>query len=425
MAARAEGFRAFASVPLRSNFKTYGTLNVHSRLEREFVEEDVQLLTSMAAQIGLAVANTRLYLGLQASERKFRGLVENAGDVIYLTDRDGRLTYMNPAAATLLGWDPNELCAEARSVLALVHPDDLAAMTTALERMLGGEIMRAFEFRMVRASGGFRWVSQTNVPLRDEHGTVIGMQGIAHDITDRRKMHDQMARAERLADLGRMAAGIAHEIRNPLVAVKTFLDLLPSRSGDKEFMTNFRDLSLTELRRVTDLITDLLALGKSAAADRRSVDLGPIIEPIARLMDSTARKRGVEIVSQIQAGIPAVHADPDQMKQIILNLVLNAIDASPEGGRVMLALRTPRTGRDRVVLEVRDEGPGIPPDKLKSIFHPFFTTKDTGTGLGLALAHQMIVEHGGEIVVESELGKGSVFRVTLPTESVTLAKTGT
>ena len=94
MAARAEGFRAFASVPLRSNFKTYGTLNVHSRLEREFVEEDVQLLTSMAAQIGLAVANTRLYLGLQASERKFRGLVENAGDVIYLTDRDGRLTYM-------------------------------------------------------------------------------------------------------------------------------------------------------------------------------------------------------------------------------------------------------------------------------------------------------------------------------------------
>jgi signal transduction histidine kinase len=246
----------------------------------------------------------------------------------------------------------------------------------------------------------------------------------AHLSRQLRNSETVLERANRLSSLGMLAAGIAHEIRNPLVAVKTFLDLLPSRSNDKEFMTNFRDLSLTELRRVTDLITDLLALGKSAATERRSVDIGPIVEPIARLMDSTARKRGVEIVAHVQAGVPAVRADPDQIKQIILNLVLNAIDASPEGGRVVLGLRTPRMGNDRVILEVRDEGPGIAPEKLKTIFHPFFTTKETGTGLGLALVHQMVVEHGGEIVVESELGRGSVFRVTLPTESVTLAKTG-
>jgi signal transduction histidine kinase len=247
----------------------------------------------------------------------------------------------------------------------------------------------------------------------------------AHLSRQLRNSEQVLERANRLSSLGMLAAGIAHEIRNPLVAVKTFLDLLPSRTGDKEFMTNFRDLSLTELRRVTDLITDLLALGKSAATERRSVELGPIVEPIARLMDSTARKRGVQIVSHVQAGVPPIHADPDQLKQIILNLVLNAIDASPEGGRVMLGLRTPRVGHDRVILEVRDEGAGIAPDKLKSIFHPFFTTKDTGTGLGLALVHQMVVEHGGDIVVESELGRGSVFRVTLPTERMTLAKTGT
>jgi signal transduction histidine kinase len=246
----------------------------------------------------------------------------------------------------------------------------------------------------------------------------------AHLSRQLRNSETVLERANRLSSLGMLAAGIAHEIRNPLVAVKTFLDLLPQRHGDKEFMTNFRDLSLTELRRVTDLITDLLALGKSAAAERRSVELGPIVEPIARLMDSTARKRGVEIVVSVQPGIPPVHADPDQLKQVILNLVLNAIDASPEGARVTLGLRTPRAGRDRIVLEVRDEGPGIPPDKLKTIFHPFFTTKETGTGLGLALVHQMVLEHGGEIVVESEVGRGSVFRVTLPAERVALAKTG-
>jgi len=247
----------------------------------------------------------------------------------------------------------------------------------------------------------------------------------AHLSRQLRNSEAVLERANRLSSLGMLAAGIAHEIRNPLVAVKTFLDLLPQRSGDQEFMTNFRDLSLNELRRVTDLITDLLALGKSAATERRSVELAPIVEPIARLMDSTARKRGVEIVSSIQPNLPTVRADPDQVKQIVLNLVLNAIEASPPNARVTVGVRTPRTGHDRVIIEVRDEGAGIPPDKLKTIFHPFFTTKEKGTGLGLALVHQMVVEHGGEIVVESEPGRGSVFRVTLPTESVALAQTGT
>lgn len=247
----------------------------------------------------------------------------------------------------------------------------------------------------------------------------------AHLSRQLRNSEAVLERANRLSSLGMLAAGIAHEIRNPLVAVKTFLDLLPQRSGDQEFMTNFRDLSLNELRRVTDLITDLLALGKSAATERRSVELAPIVEPIARLMDSTARKRGVEIVSSIQPSLPTVRADPDQVKQIVLNLVLNAIEASPPNARVTVGVRTPRTGHDRVIIEVRDEGAGIPPDKLKTIFHPFFTTKETGTGLGLALVHQMVIEHGGEIVVESEPGRGSVFRVTLPTESVALAQTGT
>jgi len=232
-----------------------------------------------------------------------------------------------------------------------------------------------------------------------------------------------LERANRLSSLGMLAAGIAHEIRNPLVAVKTFLDLLPQRLEDHEFLSHFRELSLGELRRVTDLIADLLALGKSKTAERRSVELGPTLEPVVRLMESTARKRHIEVAAAFDPRVPLAWADPDQLKQIIVNLLLNAIETSSAGGHVKLDVRPAPPGS--VVLEVRDDGPGIPANQLENIFHPFFTTKDTGTGLGLALVHQMVVEHGGEITVESAPGRGSAFRVTLPTAPVALARTGT
>jgi len=232
-----------------------------------------------------------------------------------------------------------------------------------------------------------------------------------------------LERANRLSSLGMLAAGIAHEIRNPLVAVKTFLDLLPQRLDDREFLSKFRELSLGELRRVTDLIADLLALGKSKTAERRAVDLGPTLEPVVRLMESTARKRHIEVAAAFDPRVPPAWADPDQLKQIIVNLLLNAIETSSAGGHVWLEVRPAPPGS--VVLEVRDDGPGIPANQLENIFHPFFTTKETGTGLGLALVHQMVVEHGGEITVESAPGRGSAFRVTLPTAPVALARTGT
>jgi signal transduction histidine kinase len=232
-----------------------------------------------------------------------------------------------------------------------------------------------------------------------------------------------LERANRLSSLGLLAAGIAHEIRNPLVAVKTFLDLLPQRLDDQDFLNRFRDLSLGELRRVTDLIADLLALGKSKTAERRPVEVASTLEPVVRLMDSTARKRQVEVAATFAPRLPSVWADPDQLKQITLNLLLNAIESSAAGTHVSLAVR-PAPG-DGVVIEVRDEGPGIPAEQLETIFHPFFTTKETGTGLGLTLVHQMVVEHGGEISVESEVGRGSAFQVTIPGARLDLAPTGT
>ena len=257
--------------------------------------------------------------------------------------------------------------------------------------------------------------------------TVVSAAGVAlENARLSRRLHrsaTELERARRLSSIGLLAAGLAHEIRNPLVAVKTFLDLLPERLDDREFLTSFRDLSLTELRRVTDLVTDLLALGKSTTADRKAVDVAATLDPVLRLMESTAGKHHVRLAVQCQAGLPSVWADPDQLKQIVLNLLLNAIEVSPEGTRVSVELRHAAQGG--IALEVRDEGPGVPADQLDNIFDPFFTTKESGTGLGLALVHQMVVEHGGKIAVDSAPGRGATFRVTLPAAPATLERTGT
>jgi signal transduction histidine kinase len=231
-----------------------------------------------------------------------------------------------------------------------------------------------------------------------------------------RRSETVLERANRLSSLGTLAGGIAHEIRNPLVAVKTFLDLLPERLEDREFLTNFRNLSLSELKRVTNLISDLLALGKTTTAGRKAVILAETLEPVVRLMESTANKREVRLVEDVARDLPPVWADPDQLKQIALNLLLNAIDVSPANGEIRLVVHggTGRDGEPAVVLEIHDEGPGIGREQLEDIFLPFFTTKDSGTGLGLAMVHQMVVDHGGEITVDSVIGHGSVFRVTLP-----------
>lgn len=414
MAARVEGFRAFASVPLRSNFKTYGTLNVHSRADREFTEEDVQLLTSMAAQIGLAVANARLYLDLQASERKFRGLVENAGDLIFSVDRFGRLTYVNPAARTLLGWDPEALCAASRSVLELVHQDDISRVAAVFDRLLSGEIVRAFEYRMVHADGStFRWFSQTNVHLRDEMGAIVGMQNIAHDITSRRELQEQIAQAERLADLGRMAASIAHEIRNPLGAIVNSIDVLrrPGAAADPRLL----NIVIEEADRLDAIIHDFLLFARPPARAPLPCDLHSLVDDTVVLF-----RRDCELPPEstvcvtAQQDLPLVTIDPKQIRQVLWNLLRNAAESMPSPGRIDVEMELTESG-DALTLSVTDDGHGIADPA--AIFEPFYTTRASGTGLGLAVVSRIVRDHGGAILAENVPGRGARFVCRFPLET--------
>lgn len=411
MAARTEGFQAFASVPLRSNFKTCGTLNVHTREDRAFSEEDVQLLTSMAAQIGLAVANTRLYLDLRASERRFRGLVENAEDLIYLTDRRGRLVYANAALLSLLGRDPASLEHAPVTVLSLTHPDHRAEMARRLPKMLDGRVYRAIEVRFLHADGTTgRWFSQTNVPLRDENGALTGMQCIAHDITSRHEMQSQVVQAQRLADLGRMAAGIAHEIRNPLGAMVNSIEVL--RRQGTTLDQSLLDILAAEAERLNTIVSEFLLFARPPARHAVPCDVCELVQTTAALF-RRGGGLGASTVLEVQcdAGLPPVPADPNQLRQVLWNLVANASEAMTAGGRIDLSARVVDDGA-AVALAVADQGPGV--DPKAAVFEPFFTTKAQGTGLGLSIVARIVAEHGGAVDVAARPGGGAVFTVRLP-----------
>jgi PAS domain S-box-containing protein len=410
MAARSEGFQAFASVPLRSNFKTYGTLNVHSRADRPFSEEEVQLLTSMASQIGLAVANTRLYLELEASERKFRGLVESAEDLIYLTDRDGRITYANCAWERVLGYRPSELQATDSRILWVIHPTDRDEVSAAFSKTLAGQMGSALEFRMLAAGGArYRWVSQTGVPLRDETGRISGIQFIAHDITERRALQEQMARAERLADLGRMAANIAHEIRNPLGAIVNSITVLGRHGlpGDQRLF----DIVTEEADRLNGIISEFLMFARPPAQVAISCDLPELLEDTVELFTQGRRVQNAAEI-RLARPLPAVRvlADPNQMRQVLWNLLANAVEAMPAGGAVDVAAAVAEDGRSATIA-VTDDGPGLV--DATNIFEPFYTTKAQGTGLGLAVVARIVRDHGGSVTATNAVGRGACFTISM------------
>lgn len=410
MAARSVGFRAFASVPLRSSFKTYGTLNVHAYDDRQFSEEDIQLLTSMAAQIGLAVGNTRLYLESAASERRFRGLVENAEDLIYLTDSRGRFTYLNGASERLLGVDPRRLCAERRSVLSLVHPDDLPRVSAAVDRMLAGEMMRSLDVRMVATNGATLEFLQTNVPLRDETGLLIGMQCTAQDVTRRRELEQQMVQAERLADLGRMAATIAHEIRNPLGAIVNSITVLRRPGGVPD--PRLLQIVTEEADRLDAIISEFLLFARPPACAPIPCDLRHLIDDTLLLF---GRDGGVPagIVLNVRCGtdLPPVDLDPNQMRQVLWNLLKNASEAMPKGGAIDVDASV-STDRAEATISVTDDGPGI--EHLAHVFVPFYTTRAQGTGLGLAIVDRIVRDHRGQVSVSNVNGRGARFVLRLP-----------
>jgi len=234
-----------------------------------------------------------------------------------------------------------------------------------------------------------------------------------------KKSQNFMRRADRLASLGTLISSLAHEIRNPLVSIKTFTQLLPERLEDEEFRNYFLKVASGEIDRLTTLINELLGFARPSEPNLRGEDVNALIEKMEFLIITEARKKNITISKNCSPHLPLVMVDAEQIKQVLLNILLNAVQAIPGQGQIWVETRVVQALREEtserfVQIEVRDTGVGIPKENLDRVFDPFFSTRPDGSGLGLAISYQIIHEHGGFIDLESEEGKGTSFRVHLP-----------
>jgi two-component system nitrogen regulation sensor histidine kinase GlnL len=233
---------------------------------------------------------------------------------------------------------------------------------------------------------------------------------------DLKKSKSYIRRADRLASLGTLTAGLAHEIRNPLVAIKTLTQLLPERLDDEEFRDQFLKIAAGEVDRISSLVTELLEFARPSDPKLELEDINAILDGMILLVSTETKKKQINITKHYSPDLTPAQIDREQIKQVFLNILLNAIEATQENGKIVVKTRpfTKPGGEPYVQIEFTDTGCGIPDEYLEDIFNPFFTTKSTGSGLGLSISNQIIQDHRGYIDVESRVGKGSSFFINLP-----------
>jgi len=323
-------------------------------------------------------------------------------------DTEGKIVTMNRQAHQILALPQHEpIEGKALTDVMTIHDFDLFQALDAEEQVIEQEL------RCTNASQIMLPLSLSASTLKDDEGNQLGTVLLFRDLSDVKALQEQIKRAERLASLGKLAAGVAHEIRNPLGALKGFLQYfqrkLPLQDQDKIYLT----VMMKEVDRLNAVISNLLDFARPKDPVLEPCDIGDLIRHVLTLTESDFQSKEIGISLNIAENLPQVRLDRDQMTQVLLNILLNAVQVMESGGQISIGANI-RTETRQLELTVSDNGKGIPVDDLPRIFDPFFTTKKQGAGLGLAIAHTIIENHHGEITVESEEGKGSTFRIRLP-----------
>ena len=351
-------------------------------------------------------------------EQEFaRRLIESFPDVIVVFDDQGRFTYVSPRIRDVLGYPPEELIGG--PIAARAAPEDRDSVVEFYQGLISGrEASGSVQYRTQHKDGTWRLVRGSASPLKDAHGRITGVVASFRDVTEVDRLEQQVMQTEKLAAMGQMIAGVAHELNNPLTAILAVSDILRDRageSGDKRQL----DLLHQQARRAADIVQDLLSFSRPPAPQRGRVPLGDVIRRALQLHEYSLRRNNVSVDLLPEAGIPDVVGDSNQLIQVFLNLVINAEQAireTREQGTIRVRLGCGTGTSPRVWASFQDDGPGIPPEILPKIFDPFFTTKrpGRGTGLGLSICMAIIREHGGDIQVQPAPGGGTVFTVLLP-----------
>ncbi len=352
---------------------------------------------------------------LRASEERFRAIFEAAGMGIALLDSEGCMIATNPAMGKILGYTDEEL--RGAYLTKVLSPDDSLAGMDAYKAFLeepedSKRVARAR--RCITNDGQLVWANITVSPIDARRGQPRLAVVIVEDITGEKETQDALGRAEKLALAGKLAAASAHEINNPLQSVIGCLGLAEESLSDGEDITPYLEVGLEELKRAAGIVGQLRDLSRAVEPDQKEpTDVNTLLDNVLILSRKQCEDGHIDVVVETERDLPPVTVAPDQIEQVLLNLVLNAIDAMPDGGE--LRLKTTRTtDPDGISVSIADSGLGIPPDAISQLFEPFYTTKSDGLGLGLFVSENIVEEHGGRVDVDSRPGEGSTFRVWLP-----------
>lgn len=347
------------------------------------------------------------------SEQVFRLALSATGSLCYEWDvASGRVDWFGDIEDAL-GLESGRLPRTLAGWQAVIHPDDHDHVMSTMMAAVHARQRFDIHYRVLRADGQLRYWREQGAPLDDETATSPVIVGACTDMTEQQRTDEQRRQSQKLEAVGLLAGGIAHDFNNLLSVIQGYGELLRDEFEDHEPGAGLVDEVMHATRRASTLTRQLLTFSRRQVLQPRTIDLCVIVHTMHELLH---RVIGEDVTLTLHADpdTPHVHADPGQVEQVIMNLVVNARDAMISGGT--LELRTGRTRAGRALLEVRDSGSGIPRDVLPRIFEPFFTTKPAGrgTGLGLSTVHGIVLQSGGTIAVESEEGTGSVFRIELP-----------
>ncbi|MCX8082330.1 MAG: ATP-binding protein [bacterium] len=393
-------------LPLLSDDKLLGILCFGEKVSGKFFSpEDEEVFSRLSYYLSLKMQNFLFYQEIERERIYQETLLENLPIGVIGTDASGYINIVNREAENITGLNKKDI---ERRYFSEVLPEEIRKILTY--SIQNKKDVRYLHFKMKKEGRDISLNANASL-FYDKDGGLLGAQIIFSDVTHLEELEEGIKRAERLASLGVMATGIAHEIKNPLVSIKTFAQLLQEKYNDSDFREQFSSLAIKEVDRINALVEDILMFAKPRGIVWVDVDIKELIRATKVLLTPQFPDKKIEIKEDLCDEPVVIKGDADRLKQALLNLCINSAQAIDKEGTINIKVSK---GYEIVRIEIKDDGCGIKEDILSKIFEPFFTTKTQGTGLGLSIVARIIDEHNGNIKIESMEGKGTTVCITLP-----------
>ena len=384
----------------------------------QFIEPGFKLGVTdiLSRPIHPLVLRHRINLILQArrtemAEERFKTVADFTYDWEYWKGADGRILYNSPSCERITGYLPQQYLQDPDLLLNIVHPEDREQVARHFTTAENSPDVFSVDFRILTREHEVRWIGHVCQPVYSASHQFIGRRISNRDISDRHAAEERIIRSERLAAIGKLTASLAHEINNPLQAMSASIELLTEFSLEEVEQKKYLQITQMELDRLRKITRGILDFSRSGAGKMELSPIESIVDEALFLAANQMQSSGVEITKIFPAKMQPIWQIPDQIKQVCLNLIINALEHMPAGGRLTIKGWETETQQ---WISFADSGSGISPQNLEKIFDPFFSTKEHGTGLGLAISKEIMSRHQGDIQAHSQIGQGSTFTLNFP-----------